>query len=110
MKQITIAFDIDGTILSEDAIPPGMVVYPKTEVNITMGVLLSILYDLKNIRLIAWSGGGADYAEKRMKEYRLDHFFSAFYSKLNCPEKVDIAFDDVDDFELADKNLIVGIK
>ena len=68
----------------------------------------------KNTKIIVWSGGGKEYAEQIVKKYGLSHLVYACYDKHLYDEtidgKVDIAFDDQHEFDLADKNIIVRMK
>lgn len=113
MKEIVIAFDVDGTILNNEGIPPETPVHlrPKCGVNLEVIQLIQILSKkMKNTRIIVWSGGGKEYAEDICRMYGLEKYVSACYSKSECEEEVDIAFDDIHSFNLADKNLIVKMK
>ena len=108
MKQITIAFDIDGTILNnEGAVRDG-------GVNLPIINLMQILSQcMKNTRIIVWSGGGKDYAEQIVRKYGLEKYVDRVYDKHKFDESdghVDIAFDDIHEFALGDKNLIVRMK
>jgi len=109
MKQIIIAFDIDGTILNnEGAQRDGGVNLP------VLQMIELMAKKIKNSRVIVWSGGGKDYAEQIVRKYGLDRWVDGVYSKQGYDEetdgKVDIAFDDQHEFSLADKNLIVRMK
>lgn len=113
MKEIVIAFDIDGTILNNEGIPPATPPHlrPRTSVNLEVVMLLQILSKYtKNVRIIVWSGGGKEYAEDIVRLYGLDKYVSACYSKGGCEEEVDICFDDIHSCDLADKNIIVKMK
>lgn len=112
MDQIIIAFDIDGTLLSNEGIPPGTLPYERTRtsVNLEAILLLQILSKLKNSRIIVWSGGGKDYAEQFVRLCGLERYVDKCYFKSECDEHVDICFDDVHACKLADKNLIVKFK
>lgn len=116
MKEITIAFDIDGTILSNEDIPAGTPAYlrPATPVNLEVIMLIQILSKMKNTRIIMWSGGGKDYAEMIRHRYGLEKFVSKCFAKADYnyerDGKVDICFDDVHDCQLAEKNIIVKMK
>lgn len=109
MKQITIAFDIDGTILNNETVRYG-------GVNLPVIQLMEILSTrMKNTRVIVWSGGGKDYAEHIVNKYGLDRWVYRCYGKQAYEEefdggRVDIAFDDQHEFAMADKNLIVRMK
>lgn len=66
MKEIVIAFDIDGTILNNEGIPPETPTHlrPRCGVNLEVITLIQILSKkMKNTRIIVWSGGGKEYAE-----------------------------------------------
>lgn len=112
MKEIIIAFDIDGTLLNNEGIPPATPPHlrPKTSVNLEAVLLLQILSRMKNTRIIVWSGGGLEYAENIVRQYGLEHYIDKCYGKEACEETVDICFDDVHACELADKNIIVKFK
>jgi phosphoserine phosphatase len=113
MKEIVIAFDVDGTILNNEGIPPETPTHlrPRCGVNLEVILLIQILAKkMKNTRIIVWSGGGKEYAERICREYGLDRYVDRCYSKTECEEDVDIAFDDVHACELAKLNLIVKLK
>lgn len=117
MKEIIIAFDIDGTILNNEGIPPETPTYlrPQCGVNLEVIMLLQILSKkMKNTKVIVWSGGGREYAESIVRRYGLEKYVYQVYGKEEYDEtidgKVDICFDDVHACELAEKNLIVKMK
>lgn len=113
MKQITIAFDIDGTLLNNEGVPPATPAHqrPPTSVNLEIVMLMQILSrNMKNTRIIVWSGGGKEYAEGIVRRYGLEKYVDACYDKGACEEEVDVAFDDIHSFDLADKNIIVKMK
>jgi phosphoserine phosphatase len=117
MKEIIIAFDVDGTILNNEGIPPGTPPYarPKTSVNLEIVLLIQILSKkMKNTKIIVWSGGGKEYAESIVRQYGLDKYVHSCHSKSDYDEsvdgKVDICFDDIHDCILAEKNIIVKMK
>lgn len=127
MKEIVIAFDIDGTLLNNEGIPPDSPVHlrPKCGVNLDAVLLLQILSKQKNTRIIVWSGGGRDYAEKVCREYGFEKYVDRAYGKpMGTPHAhqqlgaydydldgpVDICFDDIHSCVLADKNIIVKMK
>jgi len=100
MKEIIIAFDVDGTLLNNE----GMTV-----------LLLQILSKkMKNTKIYVWSGGGKEYAEKICREYGLEKYVDRCFGKQEYDEelygKVDICFDNVHSCDLAEKNLIVKMK
>lgn len=117
MEEIIIAFDIDGTILNNEGILPETPTYlrPRMGLNLEVVTLIQILSKkMKNTKIIVWSGGGKDYAEKIVREYGLEKYVHRCYGKAEYDEttdgKVDICFDDVHACKLADKNLIVKMK
>lgn len=100
MKEIIIAFDIDGTLNGEFGW------------NMEIVNLLKLLSSkMKNTKIIVWSGGGKEYAEMWVRRMQLEKFVDGCYHKVgyNGP-KVDIAFDDIHEFNLAEKNIIVRMK
>lgn len=108
MKNITIAFDVDGTLISNTN---GL---GKEKLQLDTYNLMVLFSKMKNTRIIVWSGGGKDYAEQIVQKYGLTQYVERCYSKQDYDEsidgRVDIAFDDQHDFSLADKNLIVRLK
>lgn len=117
MNEIVIAFDIDGTILNNEGIPPETPTHlrPQCGVNLEVVMLLQILSKkMKNTKVIVWSGGGREYAESICRRYGLDRYVHRAYGKDEYDEtidgKVDICFDDVHACELAEKNIIVKMK
>ena len=116
MKEVIIAFDIDGTLLNNEGIPPECPAHmrPRCGVNLESVILLQILSKMKNTKIYVWSGGGKDYTEKICREYGFDKYVSHCFGKHEYDEtvdgKVDICFDDVHACELADKNVIVKFK
>ena len=117
MNEIIIAFDIDGTLLSNEGIPPETPIHlrPKTSVNLDAISLLQILSSkMKNTKIYVWSGGGKQYAEDFVRLYGLEKYVDSCFGKHEYDAaisgKVDIAFDDIHHFDLADKNIIVRMK
>lgn len=113
MKEIVIAFDVDGTILNNEGIPTETPTHlrPRHGLNLEVVTLIQILSKkMKNTRIIVWSGGGKEYAEKICREYGLEKYVDRCYGKTDCEEKVDICFDDVHACTLAEKNIIVKMK
>lgn len=117
MDEIIIAFDVDGTILNNEGIPPETPTYlrPRCGVNLEVILLIQILSKkMKNTKIYVWSGGGKEYAEQICREYGLDKYVSRCFSKQEYDDsmygKVDICFDDVHSCKLAEKNLIVKMK
>lgn len=108
MKDLIIAFDIDGTLISNSS---GL---GQERLNLLTFTMMECLSKMKNTTIIVWSGGGKDYAEQIVKKYGLTPYVSRCYAKQEYDEsidgKVDIAFDDQHEFSLADKNIIVRMK
>jgi hydroxymethylpyrimidine pyrophosphatase-like HAD family hydrolase len=106
MEKVLIAFDVDGTLVDTNG-----------ESSATMVVLQMMLAQKwKNVDVIVWSGGGAEYA-RTMMERKSDFFRgrNIWHSKLEHTElrkkyaKI-IAIDDIQDTRLGDVNLIVRNK
>jgi hypothetical protein len=102
-KKILIAFDVDKTLRC-DCQPTC------AEPHQDIVTLARILGTMKNVRLMVWSGGGKDYATNAIARYDIPGAFPASKIDQNtwvCG-KPDIAFDDVETFNMATINLIVG--
>lgn len=101
MQRTLIAFDIDGTLRCNCTATCH-------EVNEGALELARLFRDMKNTKLIAWSGGGAQYALSFVaSDDRLVSIFGiSCYSKLDATVKPDIAVDDQHDFGLGKINLI----
>lgn len=102
MQKIRIAFDIDGTLRSNQT-------ETSQEPNIDIVELFRILNKFKNIELYVWSGGGAEYARQFARKYNLKVGDSRCISKIGAPH-MHIAIDDIQDTAIADINLIVNEK
>ena len=64
-------FDVDGTLIGSvrsDVLRPGAM------------ELLDRLRDA-GATLVVWSAGGAGYAKNMLAQFRIDHYFAAFYGK-----------------------------
>lgn len=119
MKEIVIAFDVDGTILNNEGIPPETPIHQRGRcpLNVEIVMLMQLLSKyMKNTRIIVWSGGGKEYAERIVREYGLEKYVDKCFAKADYladvkdDGAVDIAFDDIHSFALAEKNLIVRMK
>ena len=110
MKKVTIAFDVDGTLIDSEG-----------NTNWRITELLRILSRFKNTRIIVWSGGGKDYAEMIVRKLDLGKYVDGCADKIHLgkidgkhqfdPElKPHIAIDDIQDCTLGDVNLIVRNK
>lgn len=111
MKSITVAFDVDGTLIGESP----------NHVNERIRTLLVILSSFKNVRIVVWSGGGALYAKQVGAAIGIDAYVDQYASKNHigvvdgvhqfAPNiKPDIAIDDIQACELGELNLIVREK
>lgn len=108
MQRVAVCFDVDGTLVLDDV-----------EIENTTHLLLSFLQQpFKNVDVIVWSGGGAEYAETMLKRCEVPSGFLSsikFHSKLEYKAlrgrySVILAIDDVQDTRLGDINLIVRNK
>lgn len=116
MKKITIAFDVDGTLISNGALSEDQIV-----ANERIRTLLIIMARMKNTRIIVWSGGGELWARQAVAALGLQKYVDEYASK-NLTGKVnghpifepdfkpDIAIDDIQACELGNINLIVREK
>lgn len=102
MKQLIVAFDVDGTLLSNDEQLEGSPNYRIVD-------LLRIMHHMKNTKIVVWSGGGKDYAEHWGRKFGLDKYVWKYCCK--CPDiQPDIAIDDIQDCAMGTVNLIVREK
>lgn len=107
MERTLVAFDVDGTLIGEGA---------RVHANMLQMLVSFLTQKWKNVDVIVWSGGGADYARTQLE--RQSDFFrgrAIWHSKLEYKElrkkyRRVIAFDDVQDTRLGDVNLIVRNK
>lgn len=108
MEKVAICFDVDGTLIDEDTVIHSS----------TLDVMQAFAFQKwKNVDVIVWSGGGADYARTQYRRITegMDERYVQFHSKLEHTElrkkygKI-IAVDDVQDTRLGDVNLIVRNK
>lgn len=112
MKKVTIAFDVDGTLIS-NVNPNGPV-----KANERIRSLLIALASFKNVRIVVWSGGGEIYARQMAGYIGIKPYVDAYADKNLVgqdsqgnheflPElKPDIAIDDIQSCELGILNLI----
>jgi len=115
MKQVVIAFDIDGT-LRDNTVEDRLVA------NERIRTLLIILSSMKNTTIMVWSGGGADYAREVAAAMSIEQYVDVYEDKayggydanghpiFHTNLKPDIAFDDIQEFDLGAVNLIVDEK
>lgn len=124
MKKVTIAFDVDGTLIQNGATSEW-----DMRANRRILRLLETLATFKNVRIVVWSGGGKDWADTAVRFLDIGHLVKATYDKtivsceeVNCdspetkhhhfipPIVPDIAIDDIHACDLGDINLIVKEK
>ena len=110
MKDIIIAFDIDGTIYGSPFINKGEPV-----LNLRTVQLMELLHEhIRNCKIYVWSGGGREYAEAIVTKFGLDKWVDKCFSKTDYDNivsgSVDICFDDEPFTNLAAINLIVKTK
>lgn len=106
MEKVLVAFDVDGTLVGEGDTPLATL------------ALLEVFWTQKwkNVDVIVWSGGGADYARTMIeRQTDLARGRNCWYSKMEYETlrkkyaKL-IAIDDIQDTRLGDVNLIVRNK
>lgn len=117
MKSVSIAFDVDGTLISTEKDKDGMPI-----VNERIRNLLIALSSFKNVKIFVWSGGGAGYAQHVARQINIHPYVTAYADKnhqgrdvngkhIFLPDmKPDIAIDDIQACELGLLNLIVREK
>lgn len=105
MAKVAVCFDVDGTLIEGDKVH-----------DTTQALLLAFAAQKwKNVDLIIWSGGGADYA--RTQYDRFMRFSSTLYPHIRFHSKLEysdirakydliLAIDDIQDTALGDINLI----
>ena len=118
MKKITIAIDVDGTLIKngDNVLDTGVPI-----ANEKIRTLLITLASFKNVHIVVWSGGGELYARQVCSSLGLLEYVDGFKDKnlisTDSHEHVfkpgivpDIAIDDIHSCELGDINLIVKEK
>lgn len=114
MKKITIAFDVDGTLIdnTKDFIT----------LNPRIFLLLQTLSSFKNTKIVVWSGRWEEWAKEVVEFLHLKSCVDVYASKnyiwkdnegnhvFEPPFTPDIAIDDIQDCELGKINLIVKEK
>lgn len=117
MRTITIAFDVDGTLISNGAISEHDIV-----ANERIRNLLIIMAHMKNTKILVWSGGGELWARQAAAKLGIEKYVDMYADKqyIKCPDctepcdhhvfgtdiKPDIAVDDQHSCELGEINLI----
>ena len=122
MRKLTIAFDVDGTLISNTRTTSNGLPIANERIR----SLLIILSTFKNVKIIVWSGGGELYARQMAMGLGITDYVDGYYSK--NPQRTvgktetetrhvfsldivpDIAIDDIEDCDLGVLNLIVKEK
>lgn len=121
-ENFIIAFDVDGTLISninENVIQERRVhgqVYPFDAANtqvVEFLILCSRIF--KNVKVVVWSAGGQEYAQQWVERLQLEKYVWRTYSKSQyqelCSARKVIAIDDIHKTRLGNvANLIVKMK
>lgn len=122
MENFIIAFDVDGTLISninENVIQERRVhgqVYPFDAANTQMVEFLILCSRIfKNVKVVVWSAGGQEYAQQWVERLQLERYVWRTYSKSQYQELCNahkvIAIDDIHRTRLGNvANLIVRMK
>lgn len=122
MENFIIAFDVDGTLISninENVIQERRVhgqVYPFDAANtqvVEFLILCSRIF--KNVKVVVWSAGGQEYAQQWVERLQIEKYVWRTYSKSQyqelCSNRKVIAIDDIHKTRLGNlANLIVKMK
>ncbi len=122
MENFIIAFDVDGTLISninENVIQERRVhgqVYPFDAANtqvVEFLILCSRMF--KNVKVVVWSAGGQEYAQQWVERLQIEKYVWRTYSKSQyqelCSNRKVIAIDDIHKTRLGNvANLIVKMK
>lgn len=115
MKKVTIAIDVDGTLIQNGGTGSSIVA------NERVRTLLIALASMKNTRIIVWSGGGETWARQAARAVGVAKYVDSYADKHILPDvdghprfdpdfTPDIAIDDIQECELGLLNLIVKEK
>ena len=122
MENFIIAFDVDGTLISninENVVQERRVhgqVYPFDAANTqTVEFLILCSRIFKNVKVVVWSAGGQEYAQQWVERLQLEKYVWRTYSKSQYQELCNahkvIAIDDIHRTRLGNvANLIVRMK
>lgn len=115
MNKVTIAFDVDGTLLDNTKSKP--------VANERVRSMLIGLAHSKNVHIVVWSGGGEPYARQAAAAIGITPYVDSYAGKglidgsgeqyrikFRPDIKPDICFDDIQDCDLATFNIIVREK
>jgi phosphoserine phosphatase len=117
MNKVTIAFDVDGTLIRNGAADEHQI-----RANERIRGLLIALAHSKNVKIVVWSGGGELWARQAAAAIGVDTYVDEYASKnligkdehgkyIFDPDlQPDIAIDDIQDCVLGKINIIVREK
>ena len=106
MKKVTVAFDVDGTLIQ--AMQPDEMMCVANE---RIRTLLITLASFKNIKIVVWSGSGERYARQIAWNIGIHKYVDKYASKSDHASIYpDIAIDDIQDTAIGKINLIVREK
>lgn len=105
MRTVTIAFDVDGTLIKEITESDG---YRHEIINEDVRMMLVTLARLRNVRIHLWSGSGEAYARTRARELGITQYIYTYSSKTDAGFVPEIAVDDVETTSLGTFNLILA--
>ncbi len=104
MRRYIIAVDVDGTLIKDGGVRGDIS-------NERIVELVKTLSSFKNVRIVVWSGGGKDYAQRWVTLLGLEKHVWRVASKMEHEEiQADIAIDDIQDTAIGKMNLIVREK
>lgn len=106
MQKVVIAFDVDGTLISNAERKEGE---PFILANERIRTLLIVLSSFKNTKIIVWSGSGELWARQVVNEIGIAKYVDKIMAK-DPDLKPDIAIDDIQDTAIGEINLIVREK
>lgn len=115
MQKAILAFDVDGTLISNNDPERVHGVPSNNEMpHVPLINMLMTFSRFKNVRVVVWSGGGKQYAETWGKRLGLGKYVWRYASKLErddiAKHGIIVAIDDVQSCELGLVNLIVRNK
>jgi len=105
VKTVTVAFDVDGTMVRSVARVQGP---NELEANEDVRNLMRILHGFKNVRIILWSGSGELWARQAARLAHIEHWVHQYATKTDKSIRADITIDDMEDMSMGAFNLIVG--
>lgn len=111
MQKTIIAFDVDGTLITNNDPERVHGVPSNDEVpHVPIINMLMTFSRFKNVKIVVWSGGGKQYAETWGRRLGLDKYVWRYASKTETMPYPVVAIDDMQACELGIVNLIVRNK